>query len=102
MSKTIKPKATTPKRKTAPVANVRINPTPDMSQSERDRLEKANDTVESLEPYRFRTGWEARFYFLATRDPIQFKHLHRRVINSGLSWEEMVDKELGSFPDKGI
>ncbi|OPZ70683.1 MAG: hypothetical protein BWY82_01977 [Verrucomicrobia bacterium ADurb.Bin474] len=46
--------------------------------------------------------WQARFYFLATLDPIQFKHFHRRVINSGLSWEEMVDKERGSFPDKGI
>jgi len=46
--------------------------------------------------------WQDRFRFLSTRDPIQFKHLHRRVINSGLSWEEMVDKERGSFPDKGI
>ena len=46
--------------------------------------------------------WEARFYFLATRDPIQFKHLHRRVINSGLSWVEVVDQDLRHVTNSGF
>jgi hypothetical protein len=41
--------------------------------------------------------WERRFNFIASLDPIAYKHFYRTVQRSGMTVAEVVDSQRGSF-----
>lgn len=45
---------------------------------------------------------ELRFNFIASLDPIAYKHFYRTVQRSGLPVAEVIDSQRGSFPEDRI
>lgn len=46
--------------------------------------------------------WERRFNFIASLDPIAYKHFYRTVQRSGMTVAEVVDSQCGSFLENRI
>lgn len=46
--------------------------------------------------------WELRFNFIASLDPIAYKHFYRTVQRSGMTVAEVVDSQCGSFLENRI
>lgn len=46
--------------------------------------------------------WERRFNFIASLDPIAYKHFYRTVQRSGMTVAQVVDSQRGSFPENRI